>query len=85
MSIFHIKLFKKILCIRVWYISPGRILNPFSLSKCDFYEKGDENEDDDEGTDGSHELSFEGDSDAGEEDTAAWYWTHTHNDKHIRE
>ena len=41
------------------------------ISKCDFYEKGDENEDDDEGTDGPHELSFEGDSDAGEEDTAA--------------
>ena len=41
------------------------------ISKCDFYEKGNEDEDDDEGTDGSYELSFEGDSDAGEEDTAA--------------
>ena len=41
------------------------------ISKCDFYERGDEDEDDDEGTNGSHELSYEGDSDVGEEDTAA--------------
>jgi hypothetical protein len=44
----------------------------FSLiSKCDFYEKGNEDEDDNERTNGPHEFSFEGDSDAGEEDTAA--------------
>jgi len=41
------------------------------ISKCDFYERENKDEDDDEGTDGSHELSFEGDSDVGEEDTAA--------------
>ena len=41
------------------------------LTKCNFYERENKDEDDDEGTDGTYELPFEGDSDAGEEDTAA--------------
>ena len=45
------------------------------ISKCDFYERGNEDEDDNdndtEGSDGSYELPYEGDSDTGEEDTAA--------------
>jgi len=41
------------------------------LTKCDFYERENKDEDDDEGTDGTNELPFEGDSDTGEEDTAA--------------
>ena len=41
------------------------------LTKCNFYERENKDEDDDEGTDGTYELPFEGDSDTGEEDTAA--------------
>ena len=39
------------------------------ISKCDFYERGDE--DDDEEPNGTYDLPFEGDTDLGEEDTAA--------------
>ena len=39
------------------------------ISKCDFYERGDE--DDDEEPNGTYDIPVEGDTDLGEEDTAA--------------
>ncbi len=39
------------------------------LEKCDFYNEGDEDDGEPEESDGVHELSSEGDTDIGEEDT----------------